>query len=412
MKPFLIILVVVVLLALLAWVLMRGAARKREEQRVEAARIRAAAQEKEAQLRGQEEYSRQFHEREAVARAEAEKAQAAADEQARLAEEQARVAQERAGEVSAIEAERTAHEEVVAEQRSEYEAELGRADEIDPDVKTPGRHAASESVVRAGDNDAPASALDEGARADAADIGRTAAVGGAATAAAGAATANAWADDSRDDATRVDEVDHDAAADIGREAAAGDAPTGDVSDEAVARDETHVVSNIDDCASTEPLPLDEQSPPQEPDEQEIHEDTWDEDPVGEPREVDPADARAHRDPESSSHDEGEHAVYDEGEHVAYDKGEDVPAGADAQEASPWGRRIAGVGEIRDGGYGVGSAAPFPDGAMPQDHPVQAYHDTMTYRTEDSPGYDSTEPDVWFYDEFAAERAGFQRSQED
>ena len=47
--------------------------------------------------------------------------------------------------------------------------------------------------------------------------------------------------------------------------------------------------------------------------------------------------------------------------------------------------------------------------MPMDHPVQAYRDTMTYRTEESPNYDSVEPDVWFYDDGAAERAGFSRS---
>ena len=42
--------------------------------------------------------------------------------------------------------------------------------------------------------------------------------------------------------------------------------------------------------------------------------------------------------------------------------------------------------------------------------MQAYRDTMTYRTQDAPGYDSCEPDVWFYDEDSARRAGFNPAQ--
>ena len=70
----------------------------------------------------------------------------------------------------------------------------------------------------------------------------------------------------------------------------------------------------------------------------------------------------------------------------------------------------GFDELRDGGFGVGSAAPLDDGAQPLDHPVQAYRDTMTYRMPGDPGYDSAEPHVWFYDEDAAQRSGFRRSE--
>jgi hypothetical protein len=76
------------------------------------------------------------------------------------------------------------------------------------------------------------------------------------------------------------------------------------------------------------------------------------------------------------------------------------------EPEPTGRRISGFLELRDGGFGVGSAAPIEDGAQPLDHPVQAYRDTMTFREPGVPGYDSAEPDVWFYDASAAERSGF------
>ena len=76
------------------------------------------------------------------------------------------------------------------------------------------------------------------------------------------------------------------------------------------------------------------------------------------------------------------------------------------EPETTGRRISGFLELRDGGFGVGSAAPIEDGAQPLDHPVQAYRDTMTFREPGVPGYDSAEPDVWFYDASAAERSGF------
>ena len=74
-----------------------------------------------------------------------------------------------------------------------------------------------------------------------------------------------------------------------------------------------------------------------------------------------------------------------------------------------GRRVSEFDELRDGGFGVGSAAPLEDGAQPLDHAVQGYRDTMTFRSPGDAGYDSAEPDVWFYDEAAAERNGFRRS---
>ena len=88
--------------------------------------------------------------------------------------------------------------------------------------------------------------------------------------------------------------------------------------------------------------------------------------------------------------------------------EDEPA--DAPQEAPATRRVSDFDEIRDGGYGMGSAAALPDGAQPMDHPVQAYHDTMTYRLPDDPGYAEAEADVWFYDAGAAERSGFRRSE--
>ncbi|MGL4745251.1 MAG: hypothetical protein ACRCXL_12800 [Dermatophilaceae bacterium] len=74
-----------------------------------------------------------------------------------------------------------------------------------------------------------------------------------------------------------------------------------------------------------------------------------------------------------------------------------------------GRRVSSLEEVRDGGYSVGSAAPFDDGAQPLGHAVQAYRDSMSFVVPGDAGYDVREPDVWFYDEGAAERAGFRHA---
>jgi hypothetical protein len=73
------------------------------------------------------------------------------------------------------------------------------------------------------------------------------------------------------------------------------------------------------------------------------------------------------------------------------------------------RRVSELGEVRDGGYSVGSAATIDDGAMPLGHPVKGWEDTKSYLTPDHPGYGDAEPHVWFTDPDAAERAGFHRA---
>ena len=69
-------------------------------------------------------------------------------------------------------------------------------------------------------------------------------------------------------------------------------------------------------------------------------------------------------------------------------------------------RTSSLDEIRDGGYGVGSAATIDDGAVPLGHPVKAWEDTKTFVAPDHDKYDEAEPHVWFADEHAAQRAGF------
>ncbi|QKE82831.1 hypothetical protein [Arthrobacter sp. NEB 688] len=130
-----------------------------------------------------------------------------------------------------------------------------------------------------------------------------------------------------------------------------------------------------------------------------HDETVDEPapaPVDEPVAGEPADV-------TSTHDAD--AVAAEGSH------DDAPADEPQDDATPaTARRVSEFHEVRDGGYGMGSAAALDDGAQPLDHPVQAYRDTMSYRLPDDPGYADAVADVWFYDAAAAERSGFHRSQ--
>lgn len=74
------------------------------------------------------------------------------------------------------------------------------------------------------------------------------------------------------------------------------------------------------------------------------------------------------------------------------------------------RRISELHEVTDGGFGIGSAATIADGAQPLGHPIKASVDLKAYQDLHSPGYDETEPDVWFLDAGFAERAGFHRAE--
>ncbi len=105
-----------------------------------------------------------------------------------------------------------------------------------------------------------------------------------------------------------------------------------------------------------------------------------------------------------THDRGARLA-EEREDLARDAGAPVQSGM-AQRAA---RRISDFHELRDGGFGVGSAAPLDDGGQPLDHPVQGHRSSMTFDLPGDPGYDTAEPDVWFYDQAAAERSGFRRS---
>ena len=74
--------------------------------------------------------------------------------------------------------------------------------------------------------------------------------------------------------------------------------------------------------------------------------------------------------------------------------------------SPVGRRVSEFDEVVDGGFGLGSAAPIGDGAQPLGHAIKGTREGTTFLGPDDEGYDDAEPDVWFYNEEAARRAGF------
>ena len=85
---------------------------------------------------------------------------------------------------------------------------------------------------------------------------------------------------------------------------------------------------------------------------------------------------------------------------------DVESAASTTQPARAGRRVSALDEVRDGGYGVGSAAPIADGAIPLGHRVKAWEDTKTFVAPGHPIYDDPDPHVWFTDEAAARRAGF------
>ncbi|ADU46906.1 hypothetical protein [Intrasporangium calvum] len=80
-------------------------------------------------------------------------------------------------------------------------------------------------------------------------------------------------------------------------------------------------------------------------------------------------------------------------------------------APPQERRISNFDEVRDGGFGIGSAAPLDDRAQPLGHAVKGYRDSNTFLAPGASGYEDREPDVWFFNEEAARRAGFNPTSE-
>ncbi|MDN5766763.1 MAG: hypothetical protein L0H96_06720 [Humibacillus sp.] len=137
--------------------------------------------------------------------------------------------------------------------------------------------------------------------------------------------------------------------------------------------------------------------------------------------ADSADHRSETDSVDDSSTESAGASLDESSTESTDEGANdegardaEPADAEPADAEPADdqtggqRRISSFDEVVDGGYGIGSARPIDDGAQPLAHEVKAWTDRKSFSAPGDEGYDGAEPDVWFYNEDAARRAGFSR----
>ena len=128
----LLLLLVIVVVIAVVWLMRRGAGQK-EAARVEAEVMRGRAAEVGASLSGQQAFAEQAEERAAVVRAEAE---------------------QRAAEAARLEEEASAHRAAAGETQREYETQMRRADDVDPDVtESTFAPAAEESSAAEGDPD-------------------------------------------------------------------------------------------------------------------------------------------------------------------------------------------------------------------------------------------------------------------
>lgn len=443
--------VLLLLLALLIWWFMSSRSRGDDAARVEAQALRdQAAAHHEPTLAAQETYAVQAAERESWAAAEAERAEVAAEEARVQADEAAERAAAAAADAEAGRAQLLQSEEA-------YAADLHRADVIDPDTDVTEEDfagvAASEEAEAADVEDASFApdASDASEASDAAELADG--VDGPAASAVSTDGHETPLSESTISTPMFLEVAraHDLAADEvisepSGAAAAGATPSawGDaettvepvmadaplVEEEAVApeSDSWSEPDRAEEVAA-EAAPV--ESAPIESDEAPVG-DGWA--AVDEPAATEDVTTEPER---AEAEGDGEHTAYGNdldghGDDVDGDAGpaqaeiaEPVDAGSDwqhdeammgeeaahampseAPETEAWGRRISDLDEVTDGGFGVGSAAPISDGAQPLGHPVQAYFDSRTYRTAEHPGYDSCEPDVWFFDAESAQRAGF------
>lgn len=70
--------------------------------------------------------------------------------------------------------------------------------------------------------------------------------------------------------------------------------------------------------------------------------------------------------------------------------------------------IAAIADVPAGPHGKGSAAPGSDGSGPAGWAIKGNADSMLFHGPDSPAYEQTIAEVWFFDEATALAAGFDR----
>ncbi|MEI7913212.1 MAG: hypothetical protein WCH82_00550 [Mycobacteriaceae bacterium] len=90
----------------------------------------------------------------------------------------------------------------------------------------------------------------------------------------------------------------------------------------------------------------------------------------------------------------------------------LKAGAAAAGASTFtgaaAARIASIDEVPAGPHGKGSAKAGADGSGPAGWLIKGNADSMLFHGPDSPAYEQTVAEVWFFDEATARQAGFDK----
>jgi large subunit ribosomal protein L17 len=101
------------------------------------------------------------------------------------------------------------------------------------------------------------------------------------------------------------------------------------------------------------------------------------------------------------------AIDDARVETAADTDDEIEAGAET--AADTDDEIEESASTDEAPYGEGSHAALDDGTQPEGFPIKGDVDTMVYYEPGSPAYDSTDAEVWFENDEAAEDAGFSRA---
>jgi hypothetical protein len=89
-------------------------------------------------------------------------------------------------------------------------------------------------------------------------------------------------------------------------------------------------------------------------------------------------------------------------------GNDRTDATDPADDQPDPSETVAPAEVRESGYGTGSAVSRRGAAGPEGWTVKGNADSLLFYTEDAPGYGRAAADVWFDSEDAATAAGFTR----
>ena len=71
-------------------------------------------------------------------------------------------------------------------------------------------------------------------------------------------------------------------------------------------------------------------------------------------------------------------------------------------------KVASLADVQPGPYGKGSAKAGAGGSGPAGWLIKGNEDSMLYHPPDSPAYNETIAEVWFFDEATAKAAGFDK----